>query len=187
MNKKLFSKRVASIEEMAGINCVEAQPARVTFVNEDGMRVVKIGIEDCIDIRHRVLWPDLSRDALYMAGDDEANHYGVVKGSNVVSCLSVFRLSDSRCQIRKFATLPEYQGKGCGSLLIRSVLGEIQRQGFKAVQLDARVTASSFYSRFGFSTEGEIFQKGGIDFVLMRMNTAPCEARHAIIHHDAGS
>lgn len=136
------------------------------------MKFMKLGIEGCIDIRHRVLWPNLNRDELYMPGDDEAHHYGIVEGEKVVCCLSVFKLSDSRCQIRKFATLPEYRGKGCGSLLIRSVLEEIKLQGFKVVQLNARVSASSFYTRFGFAIEGEIFRKSGvedsIDFVLMK-------------------
>lgn len=136
------------------------------------MKFVKLAVEDCIDIRHCVLWPTLRRDELYMPGDDAAHHYGIEEGGSVVCCLSVFKLSDSHCQIRKFATLPEYQGKGCGSVLIRSVLEDIQRQGYQVVQLDARVTASTFYTRFGFAIEGEVFRKAGaessIDFVRMK-------------------
>lgn len=136
------------------------------------MKFSKADIEDCVNIRHKVLWPNLNRDALYMVGDDTAHHYGIIEDGSVVSCLSVFKLTPTHCQIRKFATLPEYQGRGCGSLLIQSVLVEIENLGFETVQLDARVTASPFYSRFGFERVGEVFNREGIEFILMKKGSS---------------
>jgi hypothetical protein len=75
------------------------------------MEFVTTTLDNCLDIRHPVLWPHLPRDASRVEGDDDALHFGVLHNGKLVSCLSVFMLDASVCQIRKFATLEAYQGR----------------------------------------------------------------------------
>lgn len=131
------------------------------------MEFATVTLDNCLDIRHPVLWPQLPRDASRVAGDDEALHFGVLHDGKLVSCLSVFMLDKSVCQIRKFATLEAYQGQGFGGFLLQSVLDKMVTAGVTSVCLDARIGAVNFYKRFGFESEGETFMRKGVEYVRM--------------------
>ncbi|MEO3740231.1 Acetyltransferase (GNAT) domain-containing protein [Kosakonia oryzendophytica] len=131
------------------------------------MELATITLEQCLDIRHAVLWPQLERDASRVEGDEQAWHYGVLSQQQIVSCLSVFLLGDRHCQIRKFATLQAHQQRGFGGFLLRSVLDRLLQTGMASVQLDARTSATSFYTRFGFIAEGTPFCKKGVEYIRM--------------------
>jgi N-acetylglutamate synthase-like GNAT family acetyltransferase len=70
------------------------------------------------------------REASRVEGDDDAQHFGVLHNGKLVSCLSVFMLDASVCQIRKFATLEAYQGQGFGGFLLQSVLEKMAEPGY---------------------------------------------------------
>jgi predicted GNAT family N-acyltransferase len=131
------------------------------------MEFTPVTLEQCLDIRHPVLWPQLPREASLVEGDEGALHFGVQHGDAVVSCLSVFMLNDSTCQIRKFATLEAFQGQGFGGFLFKSVLEEMAGKGVKNVCLDARTSALGFYQKFGFLPQGETFFKKDVEYVRM--------------------
>ncbi|AKL15436.1 TPA: GNAT family N-acetyltransferase [Kluyvera intermedia] len=131
------------------------------------MKFTTITLDDCLDIRHPVLWPQLPREASRVEGDDDAQHFGVLHNGKPVSCLSVFMLDASVCQIRKFATLKMYQRQGFGRFLFQSVLEKMAEAGVHEVCLDARIGAVNFYTKFGFRPEGEHFFKKGVEYVRM--------------------
>lgn len=131
------------------------------------MEFATVTLDNCLDIRHPVLWPQLPRDASRVEGDDDALHFGVLHDGKLVSCLSVFMLDTSVCQIRKFATLETHQGQGFGGFLFQSVLEKMAADGVHDVCLDARIGAVNFYKKFGFRAEGEHFFKKGVEYVRM--------------------
>ncbi|WP_437891242.1 GNAT family N-acetyltransferase [Phytobacter sp. V91] len=131
------------------------------------MEFTPVTLEQCLDIRHLVLWPQLPREASLVEGDDDARHFGVLHDGAIVSCLSVFMLDASTCQIRKFATLQACQGQGFGGYLFRSVLEKMAAAGVSHVCLDARTSALGFYQKFGFIPQGETFYKKGVEYVRM--------------------
>ncbi|WP_253073761.1 GNAT family N-acetyltransferase [Kosakonia sp. MUSA4] len=126
-----------------------------------------ITLEQCLDIRQAVLWPHLERNASRVEGDESAAHFGVLFNAQVVSCLSVFIIGEQRCQIRKFATLQAWQQQGFGGFLFQSVLDKLMQDGVKTVTLDARTSAAGFYTRFGFTPEGETFYKKEVQYIRM--------------------
>lgn len=131
------------------------------------MEFTTVTLEQCLDIRHPVLWPQLPREASRVAGDNDALHFGVQHEGVIVSCLSVFMLEASTCQIRKFATLEACQGKGFGGFLFQSALEKMAAAGVSNVCLDARTSAVGFYEQFGFRPEGERFFKQDVEYVRM--------------------
>ena len=131
------------------------------------MKLTELSIEDCIDLRHKVLWPDLPRDESRVPGDDVARHFGIVRDGTVISCLSAFCDGKDRVQIRKFATRQQLQGQGLGTQLLKEVLSKLQQEGVQSVFLDARLTAVPFYLRAGFTTEGNPFIRKGLTFIRM--------------------
>ncbi len=62
--------------------------------------------------------------------------------------------------LRAIATLPEYQGKGCASMLLQSMLGKIDAEGAKA-WLEATPQGQTVYAKFGWKVVDEmIFDLG---------------------------
>ncbi|MBG6248439.1 GNAT family N-acetyltransferase [Candidatus Symbiopectobacterium endolongispinus] len=85
----------------------------------------------------------------------------------LVSCLSVFPLANMARQIRKFATDAAFQRQGYGSRLLTQVLEKLQAESINDIMLNARLTATEFYVRFGFQVAGEVCHKEGIAYVKM--------------------
>lgn len=56
---------------------------------------------------------------------------------------------DHRAEFRKFATLPTYQSKGCGSQLFEYSFQYLQQQKVKTVYCSARLEKQGFYKKKG--------------------------------------
>lgn len=138
--------------------------------------IVRVGHEHCLALRQQVLWPDFPIEHSYVPGDEHATHYAVITGQLMVCCLSVFDVGAGVYQIRKFATLPDYQGNGHGTALLAHAIGVTQTIGATAITLSARESAIGFYEKFGFSARGECFQRHDVRYVTMLLAFASQEA-----------
>ncbi|MCW2473166.1 MULTISPECIES: GNAT family N-acetyltransferase [unclassified Symbiopectobacterium] len=126
-----------------------------------------ITVDTCLPLRQKELWPDRPLDFLRMEGDEQAQHYGLYQEDTLVSCLSVFPLTNTARQIRKFATDAAFQRQGYGSRLLTQVLDKLHAEGINDIMLNARLTATEFYLRFGFQVAGEVCHKEGVAYVKM--------------------
>ena len=57
--------------------------------------------------------------------------------------------------MRAIATLPEYQGRGCASMLLQSGLGKVDAENAKA-WLEATPQGQSLYAKYGWRVVDEI-------------------------------
>jgi predicted GNAT family N-acyltransferase len=73
-------------------------------------------------------------------------------------------------KIARLAVLGEYRGQGVGSAMLIRLVEEARQRGFDQVYLHAQTHALSFYKKFGFVSDEEIFSEGGITHVLGRLN-----------------
>lgn len=73
-------------------------------------------------------------------------------------------------KIARLAVLGEYRGQGVGSAMLIRLVEEARQRGFDQVYLHAQTQALSFYKKFGFVSDEEIFSEGGIPHVLARLN-----------------
>ena len=60
-----------------------------------------------------------------------------------------------------------FRGKGVGALLLQSLLEQARLRGDTQVRLNAQITASGFYLRYGFRACGPEFMEAGIPHVEM--------------------
>lgn len=133
------------------------------------MNIEKITWQETLPIRHRVLWPEKPPSFCQVPDDENADHYGVFINGLLVSVASVY-IDGKSARLRKFATLPEHQGKGIGSRLLQHILDQLHKQDVEHFWCDARAGATAFYQRFGMRTEGERFQKSGVDYFKMSVD-----------------
>ncbi|MDN3701799.1 GNAT family N-acetyltransferase [Vibrio artabrorum] len=133
------------------------------------MDIQKVTAAEVLPIRHQVLWPEKSPEFCKVEGDEFAIHYGAFVHGKLVCVASVYQ-HDHEARLRKFATLPEYQGQGIGSKVIEHLIYDLKRAQVSDFWCDARTSALSFYQRFGLSVEGDEFQKSGVSYFKMSVS-----------------
>jgi GNAT superfamily N-acetyltransferase len=117
-------------------------------------------------IRHEAMYPDQPYDSVKLANDDEGIHFGLYADEQLSAVVSLFEQGDE-CQFRKFATLPEAQGKGLGKMLLAHIIDYERAHGTKRLWCNARLNAAGFYEKFGFQKTEDTFFENGYDFVIM--------------------
>jgi len=135
------------------------------------VQIVTLTWQQTLPIRHQVLWPSEPPEYCKVEGDETALHVGVMIEGELVCVASVYsEVASNAARLRKFATLPAYQGKGIGTHLIHHLIDELTKQGIIYFWFDARASALSFYQRLGFQTSSELFYKNKVPFYKMHQN-----------------
>lgn len=69
--------------------------------------------------------------------------------------------------VGRMAVLSAVRGEGVGASILRALMEHAKVRGHAAVQLNAQISAESFYERQGFAREGDLFMEAGIEHVHM--------------------
>ena len=64
--------------------------------------------------------------------------------------------------IGRMAVLQEWRDRGVGAALLRALMEEGEKRGFRELVLAAQVQAMPFYEKAGFVAEGGVFDDAGI-------------------------
>lgn len=72
-------------------------------------------------------------------------------------------------KIGRMAVLPDWRGRGVGGALLRALLDEAQRLGWREITLNAQTAAIGFYARHGFLPYNARFMEAGIEHQSMRL------------------
>ncbi|MDU1905692.1 MAG: GNAT family N-acetyltransferase [Dysgonomonas sp.] len=126
----------------------------------------EVPYEQVLDIRHKVMYPDKEKDFVVLPDDDKGLHMGYYLNGEPVSVFSIF-LENGEIQFRKFATLPEYQGKGYGTKLMEWLVDYVKDLKFPRVWCNSRADKVDFYKKFGFVETKERFEKNGYEYVIV--------------------
>lgn len=129
------------------------------------MQVLRISPSDTHDIRHRMLREGHPRDTVYFDGDedDQTFHLGAFFEGKLVSVASFYfenhpNLPDEyQYRLRGMATLPDFQGKGLSSELLKMAFPIIKQNLCTLLWCNARKTATGYYQKVGFERVGEEF------------------------------
>ncbi len=117
-------------------------------------------------IRHKVMYPDLAFDKAILPNDDEGIHLGLFDNNTLITVVSLFRNGNSM-QFRKFATRSEFQHKGYGSEILNYLIEYAKNEGCDHIWCNARISASGFYCKFGFSETDQTSTANGHDYMIM--------------------
>lgn len=131
----------------------------------------EIKASDTWPVRQRAMWPDKDIDFVKIDNDEEGIHYGLFKGEELISVISLF-IKGNEARFRKFATEVAYQGKGYGTQVLNFLIAEAREKGIKTLTCDARLTAAGFYKRFGMEESSEVFtySERGLEYIKMKID-----------------
>ncbi len=133
------------------------------------IQIEQIRYELTWHLRHKVMYPNLPIESIKLKNDPDGIHFGLYYDDKLTAVVSIFK--DGKIyQFRKLATLSEEQKKGFGSSLLEHVISFVKNEGGEKLWCNARVTATKFYSKFGFLQHGSYFVENDIDFVIMELD-----------------
>ena len=72
-------------------------------------------------------------------------------------------------KIGRIAVMSGLRGRGIGTLILRRLIQEARRLGFRETFLHAQVQAVPFYEKLGFARTGDEFDEAGIPHVRMSL------------------
>ncbi len=129
------------------------------------MEVLRIKSIDTYPIRHKMLRPNgTMEDCMFQGDNDEMTfHLGAFVDKKLVSVASFYfenhpSFPDAyQYRLRGMATLPEHQGQGLSSSLMRTAFPVIKQNQCTLLWCNAREKAMGFYIKVGFQSSGELF------------------------------
>ncbi|PTO74629.1 GNAT family N-acetyltransferase [Vibrio splendidus] len=133
------------------------------------MEIKQLSAIEVLPVRHQVLWPDKPMSFCMVPNDEHATHYGAFIGEQLVCVASIY-IQGHETRLRKFATLPEFQGQGIGSNVIDHAISNLKDSNIQYFWCDARTTALGFYQKFGMAVEGPEFEKSGVVYYKMSVH-----------------
>lgn len=123
-------------------------------------------------IRHEVMYPEKTLDEVKLENDFKGYHFGLYDQGKLTSIVSLFRTGNSM-QLRKFATLQQWQNLGYGSLVLEHCINFCRDNDIVKIWCNARTTATAFYKKYDFRETETTFFKDGHDFVIMELFLQP--------------
>lgn len=145
---------------------------------EPVITVRTIDVRAARQLRRQLLRPHQDPWEIVFDGDDafDTLHAGGYDEDALVGIASVMREAppwdegaERAWRLRGMATLPEVRGQGYGGALLERCLAHAVERGGDTAWCTSRVPAVGFYRRFGFETEGGVFDVPPIGpHVLMR-------------------
>ena len=125
-----------------------------------------ISAEQTLAIRQQVLWPNHDVAFCRVPEDDLGEHHGAYLNGQLIMVASLFT-SGNEIRLRKFACLPEHQGKGYGSYMLNYLVEKQASRSLTSFWFDARCSAIGFYQGLGFLVTSKAFDKHGVAYVKM--------------------
>ncbi|GLB45318.1 putative acetyltransferase (GNAT) family protein [Lyophyllum shimeji] len=162
----------------------------------------QITVEQTLQLRHSVLWPEKPVSHVYLPEDDRGLHMGAFIPScdQPIAVISffvepapindVFKQEDIQRQarFRKFACEPAFQGRGIGSRLLQNSFERARSQlNCTVAWCDARTSTAQWYMKRGMTPFGERFSKGPVEYIRMYIDisaSVPVYDADSLVHVD---
>ena len=124
----------------------------------------RAAVEELIDLRHVVLREGLPREAAIFDGDHlpDSRHYGAFEAGRAVGCATLLLNQwegEPAWQLRGMAVAPHLCGRGVGRAVLQFLEADVRETSpVRLLWCNARVPASGFYRKQGWSIRSEQFE-----------------------------
>lgn len=108
------------------------------------------------EILRRPLGLHLSADDI--KGEESQFHFAAIKEPlDVVGTVLLKPLQNNNIKLRQMAVSPLVQGKSLGKRLVLLAEEFATKNGFRFIEMTARISAQGFYEKLGYRTAGDTF------------------------------
>ncbi len=117
-----------------------------------------------LELRNRILREPLGMNIYDDPLDEEINdiHFGYFLNNKVIGTLILSNIGNNTFKMRQVAVSKEAQGKGIGSKMVEFCENYAIKNGFTAIELNARDVAINFYEKQAYNKVGEPFYEVSI-------------------------
>ena len=130
------------------------------------IQVKQITANGCYAIRQQVLWQHkaVTECGIDIDSQEGAFHLGAFLNDELVCIGSFFKQTNphftqaNQYRLRAMATLPIAQKKGTAKSLLEFAVQKLKAENQDLLWCDARIIATGFYSKLGFSTKGSSYE-----------------------------
>lgn len=126
--------------------------------------------DEAVRLRYEVLRKPLHMefDPADIAAEYDSIHIGCYSDQNILIGILILKpLSDNVVKMRQVAVSDKVQNKGIGTFLVTESEKIAQWEGFKRIELHARMPAVPFYEKLDYQKSGNVFKEVGIDHFFM--------------------
>jgi predicted GNAT family N-acyltransferase len=126
--------------------------------------------EEELILRNEVLREPIEKvlDTIDISNDEYQIHIGAFLDNHIVGCILIDPIEVGvLAKLRQLAVASSMQGNGIGKKLMTAAEFLLKEDGYRAVELSARVTAEKFYKKLGYRTIGTIFYDQDIQHIKM--------------------
>jgi predicted GNAT family N-acyltransferase len=120
-------------------------------------------------LRRDVLYPGQYMHNMEMDEDNHGYHFGAFTDNTLVAVVSLFQ-NNTDWQFRKFAVSADVQKQGIGTQLLNYITAFVEGERGTKLWCNARLSATGFYTRNGFTQTGLQFHNNGFDYTVMQKN-----------------
>jgi len=110
----------------------------------------------------------ISENELFDEYDLTCEHFIIFDGKNAVGSIRIIEMQNI-VRLERMAILPDFRTKHYGKRAISQLIEYYHTKGYHAMSLDSVYSVRNFYKKCGFTEEGEIFQRVGIDHIRMSL------------------
>lgn len=140
--------------------------------------IKEITAQETFLVRNLVLRLGKPIETCFFDGDnsEQTKHFGYFDNTKIVGVVSVYKNKNAifkfpnQYQIRGMAILEEFQGNGCGKLLVKHCEDYLISSEANLIWFNARETAIIFYEKLGYTKNGFPFviTDVGIHFLMFK-------------------
>ena len=79
--------------------------------------------------------------------------YVALCDESIAGCIALRKIDDENCEMKRLYVRPKYRGKGIGSILVKQIIDDARKIGYKHILLDTLPflkTAINMYKSYGF-------------------------------------
>jgi N-acetylglutamate synthase-like GNAT family acetyltransferase len=104
-----------------------------------------------------------------VAGEEQQIHIAALSPEKeVVGTVLLKPLSPTLVKLRQMAVADAYQGSGLGKKLVQFAEQVAVENGFREIEMHARISALGFYEKLGYKVAGDTFIEVTIPTILMK-------------------
>ena len=129
--------------------------------NEDDLKEVR-AIRHTVFCLEQQIDESIEKDGL----DPSAVHLLIYYGDTPAATGRLLVTADE-FTLGRIAVLPEFRGKRLGDLLVRLLIRAAYNMGSEQQLVHAQLHLRSFYEKFGFTAQGDVYEEAGIPHINM--------------------